>query len=208
MKTIYTCFSTDVIHDGHKNIIKQALNYGRVIVGCLSDKEMIRCTKFPTKTVEERMALYRSMHGVEDVVIQNDMLYNDVIEKLHPDYVVHGDNWKSGAEREEAAAFFLVAGGKWWEQKKGTEVMDWLEETDRIPPVSVIYNHAVRGAVRKSAERFHCFRAPEFPDPFCQTQQTDSFYSMLTETMLPLSKTEKAGTLWESIRAIFGKKEK
>ena len=81
MKTIYTCFSTDVIHDGHKNIIKQALNYGRVIVGCLSDKEMIRCTKFPTKTVEERMALYRSMHGVEDVVIQNDMLYNDVIER-------------------------------------------------------------------------------------------------------------------------------
>ena len=120
----------------------------------------------------------------------------------------YGSDWKSGAEREEAAAFFLVAGGKWWEQKKGTEVMDWLEETDRIPPVSVIYNHAVRGAVRKSAERFHCFRAPEFPDPFCQTQQTDSFYSMLTETMLPLSKTEKAGTLWESIKAIFGKKEK
>ena len=27
------------------------------------------------------------------------MLYNDVIEKLHPDYVVHGDNWKSGAEK-------------------------------------------------------------------------------------------------------------
>lgn len=99
MKTVYTCFSTDVIHDGHRNIIKQALNYGRVIVGCLSDKEMIRCTKFPTKTVEERMALYRSIHGVEEVVIQNDMLYNDVIEKLHPDYIVHGDNWKSGAEK-------------------------------------------------------------------------------------------------------------
>lgn len=113
MKTIYTCFSTDVIHDGHKNIIKQALNYGRVIVGCLSDKEMIRCTKFPTKTVEERMALYRSMHGVEDVVIQNDMLYNDVIEKLHPDYVVHGDNWKRGRKGSSGscgkAVVFL-----WW----------------------------------------------------------------------------------------------
>lgn len=99
MKTVYTCFSTDVIHDGHKNIIEQASRYGRVIVGCLSDREMIRCTKFPTKTIEERIAIYRSLEGVEGVVIQDDMLYNDVIEKLHPDYVVHGDNWKSGAEK-------------------------------------------------------------------------------------------------------------
>ena len=99
MKTIYTCFSTDVIHDGHKNIIEQARSYGRVIVGCLSDKEMIRCTKFPTKTIEERMDLYRSMDGVDEVVVQDDMLYDDVIERLHPDYVIHGDNWKSGAEK-------------------------------------------------------------------------------------------------------------
>lgn len=99
MKTVYTCFSTDVIHDGHRNIIKHALKYGRVTVGCLSDKEMIRCTKFPTKTINERMALYRSLDGVEEVVIQDDMLYDDVIERLHPDYVVHGDNWKNGAEK-------------------------------------------------------------------------------------------------------------
>lgn len=99
MKTIYTCFSTDVIHDGHKNIIEQARSYGRVIVGCLSDKEMLRCTKFPTKTIEERMELYRSLDGVDDVVVQDDMLYDDVIERLHPDYVIHGDNWKSGAEK-------------------------------------------------------------------------------------------------------------
>ena len=99
MKTVYTCFSTDVIHDGHKNIIEQARSYGRVIVGCLSDKEMLRCTKFPTKTIEERMELYRSLDGVDEVVVQDDMLYDDVIERLHPDYVIHGDNWKSGAEK-------------------------------------------------------------------------------------------------------------
>ena len=98
MKTVYTCFSTDVIHDGHLNILKHAAEYGRVIVGCLSDKEMIRCTKFPTTSESERMELYRSLPGVSEVVMQNNMLYNDVIESLHPDYVVHGDNWKEGAE--------------------------------------------------------------------------------------------------------------
>lgn len=99
MKTVYTCFCTDVIHDGHLNIINHAKEYGRVVVGCLSDKEMIRCTKFPTTTEEDRMELYRSLDGVDEVVLQDNMLYDDVIEKIHPDYVVHGDNWKEGAEK-------------------------------------------------------------------------------------------------------------
>ncbi len=115
MKTVYTCFSTDVIHDGHRNIIEQALKYGQVIVGCLSDKEMIRCTKFPTKTIDERIALYRSIDGVDKVVIQDDMLYDDVIEKLRPDYVIHGDNWKNGAEmavREHVKKLISSYGGQ------------------------------------------------------------------------------------------------
>ncbi len=99
MKIVYTCFCTDVIHDGHLNILKHAKEYGRVVVGCLSDKEMIRCTKFPTTTEEDRMALYRSLDGVDEVVLQDNMLYDDVIGKFHPDYVVHGDNWKEGAEK-------------------------------------------------------------------------------------------------------------
>ena len=99
MKTVYTCFCTDVIHEGHLNIINHAKEYGRVIVGCLSDKEMIRCTKFPTTTLEERISLYKSIDGVDEVIIQDNMRYDDVIEKLKPDYVIHGDNWKTGPEK-------------------------------------------------------------------------------------------------------------
>ena len=99
MKTVFTCFCTDVIHEGHLNIIKHAKEYGRVVVGCMSDKEMIRCTKFPTTSVDERVALYQSIPGVSEVVIQDNMLYEDVIDKIHPDYVIHGDNWLDGAER-------------------------------------------------------------------------------------------------------------
>lgn len=99
MKTAYVCFCTDVIHDGHLNIINNARKYGRVVVGCLTDKEMIRCTKFPTTTIEERINLYKTIDGVDEVVVQDNMLYDDVIERIHPDYVVHGDNWKEGAER-------------------------------------------------------------------------------------------------------------
>ena len=98
MKTVYTCFSTDVIHEGHLNIIKEAQKYGRVVVGCLSDKASIRYNRFPTVSEKNRMELYKTIEGVDSVVLQNDMLYDDVIEYLKPDYVIHGDNWKEGAE--------------------------------------------------------------------------------------------------------------
>lgn len=45
------------------------------------------------------MALYRTIDGVDEVIMQNNMLYDDVIESLHPDYIIHGDNWRSGAEK-------------------------------------------------------------------------------------------------------------
>ena len=98
MKTVYTCFCTDVIHEGHVNIIGEARKRGKVIVGALSDRALIRYNKFPTISQQERVKLYRSMEGVAEVVIQDDMLYDDVIALIRPDYVLHGDNWKEGPE--------------------------------------------------------------------------------------------------------------
>ncbi|MBO4746481.1 MAG: phosphoenolpyruvate mutase [Clostridiales bacterium] len=98
MKTAYTCFCTDVIHDGHLNIINEAKKLGKVIIGCLSDKVLIRYNKFPTISQDERMRLYRTIPGVDQVVLQEEMQYDDVIALIHPDYVVHGDNWKEGPE--------------------------------------------------------------------------------------------------------------
>ena len=97
MKTVYTCFCTDVIHEGHLNIIEQAHKYGKVIVGALTDEALIRYNRFPTISLDERIKLYKSLDGVEEVVVQDDMLYDGIIKKLRPDYVIHGDNWKEGA---------------------------------------------------------------------------------------------------------------
>lgn len=115
MKTVYTCFCTDVIHDGHLNIIEEAHKRGKVIVGCLSDEALIRYNKFPTISQEDRVKLYRSIDGVEEVVIQNDMMYEDVITLIQPDYVLHGDNWKEGPEkaiRDHVAELLKKYGGE------------------------------------------------------------------------------------------------
>ncbi|MCI8478007.1 MAG: phosphoenolpyruvate mutase [Oscillospiraceae bacterium] len=98
METVYTCFCTEVIHEGHLNIIRAAQRYGKVIVGALSDQALIRYNRFPTIPQDERVRLYRRLDGVTNVVIQDDMLYEDVLALIRPDYVIHGDNWRTGPE--------------------------------------------------------------------------------------------------------------
>lgn len=99
MKTAYTCFTTDLIHEGHLNIIKEALKRSdRVVVGCLSDRTIARYNKIiPTISQEDRINLYRSIEGVYDVIVQEDMYYDDVINQIKPFYILHGDNWKEGS---------------------------------------------------------------------------------------------------------------
>lgn len=96
MKKVYTCFCTDIIHAGHLNIINEARKYGDVIIGVLTDEAMIRFNRFPTISFEERLEMVRGIDGVSQVVVQSNIMYDDIIRELSPNYVIHGDNWNSG----------------------------------------------------------------------------------------------------------------
>ena len=93
MAKVYTCFCTASIHKGHLNIIAEAEKLGTVVVGVLSDEAAIRYNRFPTVSLEDRIAAAKALEGVSEVVVQKDMMYDDVIASLKPDVVVHGDNW-------------------------------------------------------------------------------------------------------------------
>ena len=115
MKKVYTCFCTDVIHEGHLNIIKEAKKLGDVYVGVLSDAAMIKFNRFPTIGFEERVALVKNVDGVKEVLIQDEVMYDKIVDKLHPDYIIDGDNWKVGpmkAVRDNAERLINAYGGK------------------------------------------------------------------------------------------------
>lgn len=115
MKIVYTCFCTDVIHEGHMNIIHEAKKYGRVVVGVLSDEASIRFNRFPGVSFTERINMVKSIPGVDEVIIQNKVMYDEIIEKLHPDYVIHGDNWLESpmrAIRDNVSTLLKEYGGK------------------------------------------------------------------------------------------------
>lgn len=114
-RTVYMCFSTDMLHSGHIAIIKKAAKLGKLIVGVLSDEAVASYKRFPLLPCEERKALFANINGVYQVVEQKDLSYKDNLEALKPDYVVHGDDWISGKQkaiRDEVCSILATYGGK------------------------------------------------------------------------------------------------
>lgn len=98
MKKVYTCFCTDVIHEGHLNLLKKAAEYGEVTVGVLADEAMVRFNRFPTVSLEQRVELVRKTGLAAQVLVQREIMYDEILDELRPDYVIHGDNWREGPE--------------------------------------------------------------------------------------------------------------
>lgn len=114
-KTVYAAFTSEVIHEGHKNILEEAKKYGDVIVGVYSDEAILRFDRYPTVPFEERMNVFRSLPGISRVVVQKNVSYRENLLKYRPDYVIHGDNWKWNEQkviREEVIQILKEWGGE------------------------------------------------------------------------------------------------
>lgn len=90
------CFSTDILHYGHMNIIKKASELGELTVGVLTDEVIASFKRYPLIPLHERIQMYKSIKGVSQVVVQDKLEYDDILLKLKPDIVVHGDDWRTG----------------------------------------------------------------------------------------------------------------
>lgn len=98
-RTVYLCFSTDLLHSGHISLINRAARLGSVMVGVLSDEVVASYKRFPLVPFSERKRMFEAIKGVDHVMEQHTLSYREILEKYRPDYVVHGDDWKSGFQR-------------------------------------------------------------------------------------------------------------
>ena len=98
MKKVYVGMSADIIHPGHINIIKVAQELGEVTVGVLTDEAIASYKRLPYMSYEQRMTVVENIKGVAHVVPQATLDYVPNLRQLKPDYVVHGDDWKSGIQ--------------------------------------------------------------------------------------------------------------
>jgi len=114
-RTVYMCFSTDIIHGGHIAIIKKAQKLGRLIIGVLSDEAVTSYKRLPLVPASERKIMFENVAGVYKVVDQETLSYKANLEKYKPAIVVHGDDWCTGFQkpiRDEVVSILASYGGK------------------------------------------------------------------------------------------------
>jgi phosphoenolpyruvate phosphomutase / 2-hydroxyethylphosphonate cytidylyltransferase len=99
-KLAYVGMSADLVHIGHLNVLKTAADYGEVVVGLLTDTAIASYKRIPYMEYEQRKQIVESIKGVSRVIPQETLDYVPNLRKLKPTYVVHGDDWKEGVQRE------------------------------------------------------------------------------------------------------------
>ena len=100
MKKAYVAMSADLIHPGHLNIIREAGKLGKVIIGLLTDEAIASYKRLPYLSFEQRKVIVEGLVGVDRVVPQDTLDYVPNLRRIKPDYVVHGDDWRTGVQRE------------------------------------------------------------------------------------------------------------
>ena len=99
IKKVYVGMSADIVHPGHLNVLKKAAEYGEVTVGLLTDSAIASYKRLPYMKYEQRREVIESIKWVKNVVEQDTLDYVPNLMKYKPDYVVHGDDWREGVQK-------------------------------------------------------------------------------------------------------------
>jgi phosphoenolpyruvate phosphomutase len=114
-KKVYVGLSIDIVHTGHLNIISEAAKHGEVTVGVLTDQAIASYKAVPYLPFEDRKKIAENIKGVAQVIPQETLDYEPNLRKVKPDFVVHGDDWKTGVQKKTRAKVIEVLaewGGK------------------------------------------------------------------------------------------------
>lgn len=161
-RTVYMCFSTDIIHSGHISIIKKAERLGKLIIGVLSDEAVASFKRYPMIPFSERKSLFENIAGVYKVVEQKTLSYKDILNELKPDYVVHGDDWTTGFQkpiRDEVLDILSSYGGELVEFPYSND--EKFNELDKQFRSQLSMPDIRRGRLKKLIEMKGCVTAIE-----------------------------------------------
>jgi phosphoenolpyruvate mutase len=98
-KKVYVGLSADILHEGHINILKIAFKLGDVYVGLLTDKAISSYKNIPYLDYDKRKVVLENIKFVKKVIPQKTLDYVENLNIIRPDFVVHGDDWKSGIQK-------------------------------------------------------------------------------------------------------------
>lgn len=152
-RSVYMCFSSDLIHSGHIAIIRRAARLGKLTIGVLSDEAVISYKRFPLLPYSERKTMFENIAGVHRVVPQNTLSYRENLLKYRPDIVVHGDDWVTGIQkpiRDEVTDILASYGGRLVEYPYARDSK--YRELEKRARAELATPDARRGRLRKALQ--------------------------------------------------------
>lgn len=127
MKTVYVSLIADLLHAGHIKVLKEASNYGEVTVGLLTSSAIAELNDVAYLKYNQRLEVIESLDMVSKVIPQEKASYKDNLLDLKPDYVVHGNDWVTGAHsayRNEVVNLLTEWNGNLVEVEYSSEISD------------------------------------------------------------------------------------
>lgn len=100
MKKVYVALSADLLHHGHINVLSKAAELGEITIGLLTDVAIARYKRLPFLSYEQRKQIVENIKGVVAVIPQETLDYVPNLCKIKPDFVVHGDDWRTGVQKD------------------------------------------------------------------------------------------------------------
>ncbi|KAK8655130.1 hypothetical protein V6N13_107721 [Hibiscus sabdariffa] len=128
------CF--DLMHYGHANALRQAKALGdELVVGVVSDEEIIANKGPPVLPMEERLALVSGLKWVDQVIANapyaiTEQFMNSLFNEHKIDYIIHGDDPCLLPDGSDAYALAKKAGR--YKQIKRTEGVSSTDIVGRI----------------------------------------------------------------------------
>ncbi|KAF7820558.1 ethanolamine-phosphate cytidylyltransferase-like [Senna tora] len=128
------CF--DLMHYGHANALRQAKALGdELIVGLVSDEEILANKGPPVLSMEERLALVSGLKWVDEVITDapyaiTENFMNRLFHEYKVDYIIHGDDPCLLPDGTDAYALAKKAGR--YKQIKRTEGVSSTDIVGRI----------------------------------------------------------------------------
>jgi D-beta-D-heptose 7-phosphate kinase/D-beta-D-heptose 1-phosphate adenosyltransferase len=120
-RVVFTNGCFDIIHSGHVNYLRFARSRGDVLIVGLNDDASVARLKGPERpinTLGDRCEVLAALEMVDAVVAFGEDTPAQIIERISPDVLVKGEDWKDKG----------VVGREWVEKHGGQVVLAPLVE--------------------------------------------------------------------------------
>ena len=126
-KKVYVSLIADLLHAGHIKVLKEAEKHGEIVVGLLTSTAINELNDTAYLKYQQRLDVLKNLSMVAKVIKQNTASYKGNLMQMKPDFVVHGDDWKSGKQskyRQEVIDLLGEWGGELIEVEYSSDISD------------------------------------------------------------------------------------